>query len=276
MRNVLVAANEFSSNYFPWLLLRERGYEVRALSPQEEGVSAEEFERAADGGTRLIAVSAVHSGTGYRANLKAISQVARTSGALFFVDACQAAGAVQLDVVRDDVDFLATSSHKFLLGPRGMGYLYVRQELLDQLHPVGPGWKAARQPTESFYGPAMDLSRTASKLDASLAWFPAMSDQAALGIFRRFGISALLDRNAQLAAHLQDALTSEGVSFYPRSPESRSTIFSVKADDAETILARFNQFNVIASVRSGRIRLAVHFYNVKEELSKVAELVSRS
>jgi cysteine desulfurase/selenocysteine lyase len=122
----------------------------------------------------------------------------------------------------------------------------------------------------------MDLSRTASKLDASLAWFPAMSDQAGLGIFRRFGISALLDRNAQLAAHLQDALTSEGVSFYPRSPESRSTIFSVKADDAETILARFNQFNVIASVRSDRIRLAVHFYNVKEELSKVAELVSRS
>jgi selenocysteine lyase/cysteine desulfurase len=144
--NVVVAGNEFSSNYFPWLLLRERGYDVRVLSAGDEGGSAEEFAQAADGGTRLIAVSAVHSATGYRANLKAISEVARTSGAWFFVDACQAAGAVPLDVIRDDLDFLATSSHKFLLGSRGMGYLYVRRELVEQIHPVGPGWKAARNP----------------------------------------------------------------------------------------------------------------------------------
>ena len=72
-----------------------------------------------------------------------------------------------------------------------MGYLYVRSGLLDRLQPIGPGWKAARNPAESFYGPAMDLSPTASKLDASLAWFPALAEQAALGIFRRFGINAL-------------------------------------------------------------------------------------
>ena len=66
-----------------------------------------------------------------------------------------------------------------------MGYLYVRRELLDRLQPIMPGWKAARKPAESFYGPAMDLSRTASKLDVSLAWFPALADQTALGIFRR-------------------------------------------------------------------------------------------
>jgi selenocysteine lyase/cysteine desulfurase len=273
--NVVVAGNEFSSNYFPWLLLRERGYDVRVLSAGEESVSAEEFARAADGGTRLIAVSAVHSATGYHANLKAISVVARTSGAWFFVDACQAAGAVPLDVIREDVDFLATSSHKFLLGSRGMGYLYVRRELLEQIHPVGPGWKAARKPTESFYGPAMDLSPTASKLDASLAWFPAMSDQAALGIFRRFGTDALLTRNARLAAFLQDALASEGLSFYPLSAENRSTIFSVRTDDTQAVLEKFRQSNVIASVRSGRIRLAVHFYNLEEELGRVAELVGR-
>jgi selenocysteine lyase/cysteine desulfurase len=156
-----------------------------------------------------------------------------------------------------------------------MGYLYVRRELLEQIHPVGPGWKAARKPTESFYGPAMDLSPTASKLDASLAWFPAMSDQAALGIFRRFGTDALLTRNARLAAYLQDALASEGLSFYPLSAENRSTIFSVRTDDTQAVLEKFRQSNVIASVRSGRIRLAVHFYNLEEELGRVAELVGR-
>ena len=273
--NVVVAENEFASNYYPWLVLREHGYQVRAVAPSGDGVSVEEFRQTADGGTRLIAVSAVHSANGYRADLAAIGRVAANCGAWFFVDACQAAGAVPLDVVRDGVDFLAAASHKFLLGSRGMGYLYVRRELLDSLHPIDPGWKAARNPTESFYGPAMDLSPTASKLDVSLAWFPAMADQAALGIFRRFGISALLERNARLALYLQDALTAQGISFRPFKDENRSTIVSIPVSDTDAVLARFRQANVLASVRAGRIRLAVHFYNLEEELDRVAELIGR-
>jgi cysteine desulfurase / selenocysteine lyase len=274
--NVVVAENEFASNYYSWLLLQERGYHVRTVAPGGEGVSAEEFERAADGGTRLIAVSAVSSANGYRTDLDAIGQIARNSGAWFFVDACQAAGAVPLDVVRVGVDFLAAASHKFLLGSRGMGYLYVRRDLLDALHPVGPGWKAARKPAESFYGPTMELSPTASKLDASLAWFPAMGDQAALDIFRRFGTSALLERNSRLSLRLRDALRTQGLSFQPSSDKDRSTIVSVQVPDTGAVAERFRKANVVASVRTGRIRLAVHFYNLEEELDRVAELIGLS
>lgn len=273
--NVVVAENEFASNYYPWLLLRERGYEVRTVVSEGDGVSAEEFSQAADGGTRLLAVSAVHSATGFRADLAAIGRVAANSGAWFFVDACQAAGAVPIDVARDGVDFLAAASHKFLLGSRGMGYLYVRRELLNGLRPVVPGWKAARKPAESFYGPAMDLSPTASKLDASLAWFPAMADQAGLGIFRRFGTSALLDLNARLARRLQDALMAESSDFRPFASENRSTIVAVSVRDTEAVLARFRRSNVVASVRAGRIRLSVHFYNSEEDLDRVALMIGR-
>jgi selenocysteine lyase/cysteine desulfurase len=273
--NIVVAGNEFTSNYFPWLLLRERGYEVRTVAPDGDGVPAAAFGHAADGGTRLIAVSAVHSANGYRADLAALSRIAARSGAWFFVDACQAAGAVPLDVVRDGVDFLAAASHKFLLGSRGMGYLYVRRGLLERLQPIVPGWKAARNPTESFYGPLMDLSPTASKLDASLAWFPALAEEAGLGIFGRFGIAALLDRNARLTRRLEEALAAQGSAFRPFAEPHRSTIVSVPVSDTETILARFRQANVVASVREGRIRLAVHFYNLEEELDRVAELIGR-
>src|SRR5580765_3630247 len=204
--NIVLAANEFSSNAFPWLLLRERGYDVRTVSFAGDELSADGYDKVADGGTRLIAVSAVQSATGYRADLGALSRIAAQSGAWLFVDACQAAGSIPLDVVRDGVDFLAASSDKFLLGTRGMAYLFVRQALLDRLRPIFPGWKAARKPLESFYGPTIDLSPTASRFDSSLNWFAALGDQAALGIFRRFGIQALLDRNAQLSQRLHDAL----------------------------------------------------------------------
>lgn len=274
--NVVVAENEFTSNYFPWLQLRERGYEVRTVAPDGDIVAAEAYARAADGGTRLMAVSAVNSANGYRADLAALSGIAARSGALFFVDACQAAGAVPLDVVQDGVDFLAAASHKFLLGSRGMGYLYVRHGLLEQLRPIVPGWKTAQNPLESFYGPTMHLSQTASKLDVSLAWFAALADQAALGLFGRFGIDGLLERNAQLAKHLQDALAVRCPAFQPFPEEHCSTIVAVPVPDTEAVMARFRQANVIASVRAGRIRLALHFYNLEEELDRVAELIGRT
>jgi selenocysteine lyase/cysteine desulfurase len=158
------------------------------------GVSADAFAEVADGGTRLIAVSAVHSPTGYRTDLAALSQVAARSGAWLFVDACQAAGAVPLDVVRDGVDFLAASSHKFLLGARGMGYL-------------------------------------------------------------------------ALVAHRSEVR--------PFPLRHRSTIVSVPVDDTEAAMRRLRDANVIASVRAGRVRLSVHFYNLEAEIDRTAELLGR-
>ncbi|MFC7849490.1 aminotransferase class V-fold PLP-dependent enzyme [Arthrobacter sp. NPDC057388] len=272
--NIVVPENEFASNYFPWLLLRERGYDVRTVPAEEDVVTAAALGRAADGGTRLIAVSAVHPVTGYRADLAAIGRIAAGSGAWFFVDACQAAGAVPLNVLRDGVDFLATASHKFLLGSRGMGYLYVRRGLTDQLRPIVPGWKAARLPFESFVGPDMELSPTSSKLDASLAWFPALADQAALAVLRRFGIGAVLERNAALVRHLQNALEAEGVNFRSFPERHRSTIISVPVSDPDAVMARLRGANVMVSVRAGRIRLACHFYNLEEEITRAAELIA--
>jgi selenocysteine lyase/cysteine desulfurase len=271
--SVVVADGEFSSNYFPWLLLRERGYQVRTVSATNGGISADAYAEVADAGTRLIAVSAVHSPTGYRTDLAALSRVAARSGAWLFVDACQAVGAIPVDVVRDGVDFLAAASHKFLLGSRGMGYLFVRRQLLDQVRPILAGWKAGRKPMESFYGPAMDLSPTASKLDTSLAWFAALAEQAALRLFGHFGIEAILDRNANLSRRLHDALMTNGSGFRPFPERHRSTIVSIPVKDTEAAMARLRDAGVVASVRAGQIRLSVHFYNLEEEIDRATELL---
>ena len=217
--NVVVAENEFTSNYFPWLLLRERGYEVRAVAPGGDGLSAEAFAEHADGGTRLIAVSAVHSPNGYRADLAALRRVAARSGAWFFVDACQAAGAVPLDVVRDGVDFLAAASHKFLLGSRGMGYLYVRRGLLERMRPILPGWKAGaeRRPRASTDRPWTSRPRRRSSTPRwpGLPRWPSRRRSASSA---GSGFAALLDRNARLSRRLQDALARTA----PRSGRSPS------------------------------------------------------
>jgi selenocysteine lyase/cysteine desulfurase len=271
--NVLVADNEFSSNYFPWLLLRDRGYDVRTLSV-DASRWVDAYADAADAGTRLIAVSAVHSATGYRANVSELSRVAARSGAWLFVDACQAVGAVPIDVNAEGIDFLAASSHKFLLGSRGTGYLFVRRSLIDRIRPMMPGWRAARKPNESFYGPTMELSATASKLDASLAWFCALVDAAAFDTLERFGFDRVLARNARLSRRLHDAVAANVASFEAFDVPSRSTIVSVPVTDAETTMARLASAGVVASMRAGRIRLSVHFYNLDEEIDRAARILA--
>ncbi|MFP3461600.1 hypothetical protein R5O87_12175 [Arthrobacter globiformis] len=101
-------------------------------------------------------------------------------------------------------------------------------------------WKAARLPLESFLSPDMDLSLTASKLDASLGWFPALADQAALTVLHRIGIGVVLERNARLAIHLRNALEAKGVGIRSFPEPHGSTIF----------------------------------YNLEEELARVAELIA--
>jgi selenocysteine lyase/cysteine desulfurase len=274
--NVVVGEAEFSSNYFPWLMLRERGYDVRTIPYEDGRPRIEHFEAAADGGTRLIAVSGVQSSSGFRADLAEFSRVAASSGAWLFVDGCQAAGAVPLDVARDRVDFLASASHKFLLGARGMGYLFVRRGLLDRIRPASPGWKAAREPLSSFYGPAMTLSETASRLDTSLPWFGALADRAAFGIFERFGVQQVLDRNAGLSRRLHDRLVEARPEFRPPPEANRSMIVSIPVRDADNAMSSLRTAGIVASVRAGRVRLSPHFYNLEEQIDRAVEILAKA
>lgn len=271
--NVLVPEHEFSSNYYPWLLLRERGYDVRRVPAIDEALPPETFAEYADGGTRLIAVSAVQAATGYRLDLPAISKVARQSGAWLFVDGAQAVGAVDVDVVRDGIDFLAVPSHKYLLGTRGMGYLYVHQELLPRMTPILAGWHAAPQPLNSFFGPEMVLSETASKLDTSQAWFPALAEPHALAILDRFGIAKVVQRNRQLTEYLYEQLGARDLLAYAFRESNRSPIVTLRLTDAAACMAHLAAAGVAAGLRDERIRLSIHFYNTESEIDRVVALI---
>jgi selenocysteine lyase/cysteine desulfurase len=274
--NILVADIEFSSNLFPWLSLKNLGYDVRIVKSIDGMIELDSFAQLADGGTRLIAAGAVQSSNGFRINLNELRQIANRSGAWLFIDACQAAGAVSIDVQRDGIDFLASASHKFLLGSRGMGYLFVRRKLLEQCRPIMPGWKAALKPMESFYGPAMELSSTASKLDTSLAWFAALAEKESLGIFKQIGTEAILEYNKNLSEYLHNKLLDRNSSFKPFPTDNRSTILSVPVENHERIMKLLRESNVVASLRAGRIRLSLHFYNTKEDIDKVVDLITLS
>jgi selenocysteine lyase/cysteine desulfurase len=276
-RNVVIGEREYSSNHFPWRLLAEKGYDVRQVPFRNGGLEPDDVARRVDRGTALVAFSAVQTATGHRSDVPAIGEIAREVEAFVFADGSQLVGALPAADVLAHVDVLAASDHKFLLhAGRGLGYCYLSRAARDRFVPINAGWKAGRVPLESFFGPAMDLSPTASRFDNSISWLAAVGNVAALSVFDRFGADEIYRRNRELAELLRAALTNVGWAPIDLPAANRSTIVSVPLVAAEPagVLAELKRRGVTCSARDGNLRLAVHFYNHEDDVDRVAGALS--
>ena len=147
----------------------------------------------------------------------------------------------------------------------------------DRFVPVNAGWKAGRVPFESFFGPTMDLSPTASRFDNSISWLAAVGNEAALSVFdelRRRGHLRPEPRAGRAAAGIARPRSVGRRSTCPRP--NRSTIVSVPLGDAEPapLLADLKERGVVCAARDGNLRLAVHFYNHEDDIEQVANALS--
>lgn len=269
--NVVIGAQEYSSNHFPWRQLEHRGYEVRQVPFRDGGMEAETVRQHVDGGTRLLAVSAIQTASGHRSDLEALSSLAKASGAWFFVDASQAAGAVDLSSAIPHVDFLSTSDHKFLLNAaRGMGYLYIRRDIQDLLLPLSAGWRAGASPFDSFFGPRMELSSTASRFDQSISWLAAIGDEVCLGLLHSLGVAAIEARVMSLSSAVREQLADHGIPDLAMDPDRRSHIVAapLRGRDPQIVLETLKARSVTCSVRDGNLRIAPHFYNDEADIKK--------
>ena len=271
-QNVVIGAQEYTSNHFPWRQLTSKGYEVRQVPFRGGGLEPDDVAEHVDALTRLIAFSGVQSATGHRTDVAAISKLARAVGAIVFLDASQMLGAVPLHDELEHVDVMAAPDHKFLLhAGRGHGYCYLSPKIRDDFIPINAGWKAAAVPVESFFGPNMELSSTASRFDNSISWLAAVGNEAALSVFDEVGADAIYARNAELSAALRSALTDAGWPPVPVPDGRHSPIVSVPLHDRDgpKLIAALRERRVICSARDGNLRLAIHFYNHEDDIEKL-------
>ena len=270
--NVVIGEREYSSNHFPWRQLANRGYKVRQVPFRNGGLEPEEVAKHVDAGTRLVAFSGVQSATGHRSDIAAIGSLAREVGAIVFVDASQMLGAMSVGAHLEHVDVLASADHKFLLhAGRGLGYCYLSPRVRDGFIAINAGWKAAAAPLESFFGPGMELSSTASRFDNSISWVAAVGNEAALSVFDEFGPESIYDRNAELSALLRSALVDAAWPPVPLPAANQSSIASVPLGDRDgsTVVAALRERRIICAARDGNLRLAIHFYNHEDDIVRL-------
>ncbi|EAY28785.1 aminotransferase class V-fold PLP-dependent enzyme [Microscilla marina] len=142
---ILIPDNEFPSNVYPWLNLVAQGVEIVRIPTQQGKYTVEDIAKAITPKTRLVALSHVGYLSGFRADINAIGELCAQQGILFFVDAAQSAGLLNIDVKKAKVSALTTCSWKWLRGPVGAGFLYCSEELMPQLKPAYVGAGAMQQ-----------------------------------------------------------------------------------------------------------------------------------
>ena len=179
---------EFPSNVYPFLNLESQGVKVDFAKSHNGKVDVEDYEKLITAKTKVISISAVQFLTGYRANIKELGELCKSKGIFFCVDAIQAAGVVEIDVEKFNIDFLAGGSHKWLMALQGLGYIYITPGLMETLNPKYVGWLSVKNEWDLIKY-KLELKETASRFHLgtnSVIGIFALAKS--LELFENFGI----------------------------------------------------------------------------------------
>jgi selenocysteine lyase/cysteine desulfurase/short-subunit dehydrogenase len=258
---VLYPADEFPSNRFVWENLRDVGVRPERLAPQPGVPLAVQLERLDLTGVRLVAFSAVCFRDGRRLHPAAVAAVCRPRGILTCVDAIQAMGAIPVSLRDWDCDFAACGGQKWLLGPVGSGFLFVRRALLDTLHVPTVGWASSRHAGDHDT-PTLSFCDGAARFEAGLPDVAAIAGLAAA--VRRLGETGwplIHARVAELRARLAEGLATRGLELVHDGPASETAgivTARVDAGQAMRLIETFAQDRIVATLRTGELRLSAH------------------
>jgi cysteine desulfurase / selenocysteine lyase len=274
--NVVLAAEEYPSNQYPWMNLAHRGVEVRVVPSRGNRVSIDDIRAAMNVQTRVLTVSAVEFASGFRHDLDALGELCRERGVFFFVDAIQALGVIPLDVQKTPIDALSADGHKWMLGPEGAGFGYIRREWVERLHPIGVGSQSVVHPW-AFTTIDFTLKPHAGRWEGGAYNVPGITALgASLELLLNAGIADIEHRVMELTDYLCDKAVSRGWEiFSSRAAGEKSGIVSltIPGIPADDVVKRCRAAGVIVTNRANRVRVSPHAYNTFEDLDKYLDVV---
>ncbi len=254
-----------------------RGAEVVHVRPDADGsIPPERYAAVVDERTALVCCTTISYRTGHRHDVAEIARIAHDAGALCLADSYQAIGAIDLDARALGVDFVTGGTVKYLLASSGLGFLYVRGELLPALMPTQTGWFADEdifQMDISDYSPAADARR----FDAGTPPVPNIyGGLAGVSIVEEAGTLAIEEHIAGLADRLIAGLDELGaVVATPRDPARRGPLVCVRSTDVRTLVDTLAAARIVCSERDSNLRIALHLYNVDEDVDTVLATLAR-
>lgn len=280
---------EHHSNFITWQRLKNRGVELAVVRPNKEGLfRIQDFEEAIDEKTKLVSVTHLSNVLGVVSPVQEISKIAKEKGAEVLVDGAQSVPHMRVDVKSLDCTYLAFSGHK-MLGPTGIGVLYVREEAIQKLEPLSIGGGTIADVSLEGY----ELTKPPERFEAGT---PPIAEAIGLGeairYLSRIGFPSIERHERFLTKLTCQALGDlRGVEVYgPADVSKRRGIIpfnlqGVASDDVARMLAGANimvrsghhcalPLHKEVLKRPGTVRVSLYIYNTAEEIERLSQIVA--
>jgi selenocysteine lyase/cysteine desulfurase len=260
---VVISDYEFPTIGQIWHAQELRGAEVHLVAP-------EDVEAAIDERTAVVSITGVCYRNGARLPVEEIARVGKAHGALVLLDAYQAIGTYPLDVTQLGVDALAAGVLKYLLGSAGLGFMWVRPGLSQELVPTETGWFADRDIFEMShrrYAP----SPTARRFQSGTPPVPAIyAGVAGMELMMEIGVAETREHVNALNDRLLGGVDELGGTVVtPREVERRGALICIASTDAPALVTALAADGIVTSERDGNLRVSAHAYNVEADVDAV-------
>jgi selenocysteine lyase/cysteine desulfurase len=286
---ILTSVSEYGSNAIAYLQVTERtGARVEVVPNDEHGqLSVEALAGLLDERVKLVAVSHMPTNGGLVQPAAAIGKLAKEAGALYLLDACQTVGQLPIDVGAIGCDVLSATSRKYLRGPRGVGFLYVRREVCERLVPPFLDIHAASWVARDRY----EIRPNARRFEN---WESYVAGKLGMGTAIDYaldlGLEAIWTRIERQAARLRAALGAiPGVTVRDLGAVKGGIVtFTVEGVDAPDVCARLSEARIntnVSSVVSTRfdmeargltrmVRASIHYLTTDQEIETLIRRVA--
>lgn len=276
---ILTTVTEYSSNYIAYLQVSRRtGAEIRVVPNDERGqISLSALKEMLIPAVRVVAFAHVPTNNAVVQPAEEVGAIVRGSGALYLLDACQSTGQVPVDVNRIGCDILSATSRKFLRGPRGVGFLWMRESLIGDLEPPFLDLHAASWVSETEYR----IDPTARRFEN---WESNVAGKVGMGAAAEYalkvGVENGWERLRDLASVLRDRLSSVpgvvvkdmgavkgGIVMFDAAGKDPGWVRDRLRERDINVSASFPDFDMTRGL-GPLVRASVHYYNTEDEVDR--------
>lgn len=274
---ILISDVEFPANTYPWTNLKQKGVTIKFVPSRNRCFDIDNFVRAIDTKTKVLALSFVQFFNGFRNDLKTIGEICGEKDIFFVLDGIQGVGCLDLNVKECKIDLLSCGGQKWLLSSLGTGFFYLSSQAKRELKPsffgwMGVDWKLNFSDLFKFDLPPFPSARKfeIGTYPYSLVWTMHSSSK----LLSEIGIENIERHNLALLDLLIDHLKKKNYQITSSlKPNHRSSILSFSGKNINGLYKKLRKNDIIVSLREGSIRVAPHFYNTAEEMGKLIELL---
>jgi selenocysteine lyase/cysteine desulfurase len=272
---VVMGEFEFPTMGHVWLAQRARGADVQFVSAEGNRIPSVNYEKMIDHNTVIVPLTHVCFKNGFRSHVGAITQMAHRAGALVMLDDYQDCGTRPVDVKTMDLDFYVTGTLKYLLGPPGLAFMYVRKDLISTLVPTVTGWFAQSNPF-AFDPRNIDLSPTARRFESGSPSVPNVyAAMPGFQMLQEIGMENVATHIRTLTQSLLNSALDMGIRVKTPS-DSAGPLVVLQSSDANLLVQKLAESDIIASSRHDGLRLAFHVYNTLDDVNAVMEVLRKN